>query len=87
MGLKLLKLVIFHHVLSIADDLQYHHVAAMGHDESFFLAQGGIIFRVDFKAVAVHELVFGIAAVQGRKAVVPDKAVKHVLLSPGRNTA
>ena len=71
MGLEIIQLVIADDVLRIADDFQDHHVPAMGHDKGLFLAQRGVIMRVDLEAVLIDELILGIAPVQGGQACCP----------------
>ena len=70
-GLEIQQLVVVGHLLRVADDLQDHHIAALGEDKGPFLAQGGIISLVELVAVLGDELVFHLA---------PGDMIKLVLL-------
>ena len=63
-GAEVLDLVIFDDRLGKTDDLKDHDVPAVGEDKGLLLAQGGVVFLVEFEAVLVDKLVFRFAAVE-----------------------
>ncbi|MFA5374276.1 MAG: hypothetical protein WC455_00745 [Dehalococcoidia bacterium] len=80
MGLEIVELIVTDDVLGVAHDLQYHHVPSVGHDEGLLLAQRGVVLLIDIEAVAVDELVLGIAPVERFELVLRDEFIEDVVL-------
>ena len=77
-GLEIVQFVISDDVFRKADDLQDHHVPAMGHDKGPFLAERCVIVGVDLETVLIDKLVLDVPPVQRRKIIIRYVFVQNV---------
>ena len=64
-GLEIIQLVVPDDVFGITNDLQDHHVPAMGHDKGLFLSERSVVPRVDSEAVLIDKLVLSVPSIHG----------------------
>ena len=78
-GFEIVQFIVPDNVLRIADDLQDHHVPAVGHDKGAFLAERRVIMGVNLETVLIDKLVLGVPTVQGGEIIVRDILVQDVV--------
>ena len=81
-GHLVLKLVILHHLLGIAHDLQNNEVAPVAENEGAFLPEAGVIGAVQLQRVLEDKLILDGARGQFAQGVLLGKAGKHRLRGP-----
>ena len=89
-GLEAVQLVVLHHLLGIAHDLQDEEVAAVREYKGLLLAKGVVVALVDLKGVLIDEFVLCLAFAQAFDIVLlyellksrPPKNISKILSNP-----
>ncbi len=79
-GLEIVEFIIPDDILRITDDLQDHHVPAVGHDKGTLFAERRVIVGVDLETVLINKLVLRVAAVEGCEIIIRYILVEDVIL-------
>jgi hypothetical protein len=83
-GLKIIELVVLHHLLGIAHDLQDEEIPSVRKDKSFLLPESIIVSLVESERVLVNKLVFCLAPAQAFESLTRDEGVQYLRLYPDK---
>src|SRR5207253_6663840 len=72
-SLEIFQPVIFHNIISIADQFENNQVLTVRDNECFLLAQRRVVLEVEPVAVLVDELVLELAALMTIKVILPGE--------------